>query len=75
MEEIRIKLDIPVEFKQEFSLALSRIVERFVREMDLTITKDIISKSKLTEQDAEDLSKEVKKSLHEKYKKMYPELG
>ena len=34
----------------------------------------IVSKSKMTEADALKLAKEVKKALHERYKKLYKEL-
>lgn len=36
--------------------------------------KRIVSKSKLTEKDALELGRAVKKSLHERYKKLYKEL-
>lgn len=35
--------------------------------------KRIVSKSKLTEKDALELSEKVKKSMHERYKKLYKE--
>ena len=34
----------------------------------------IVSKSKLTEEDAMQLAKEVNRGLHERYKKLYPRL-
>lgn len=36
--------------------------------------KEIVSKSKFTEKDALELGRKINKSLHERYKKMYPEL-
>ena len=36
--------------------------------------KKIVSKSKLTEEDARELGGKVNKSLHERYKKLYPSL-
>ena len=36
--------------------------------------KEIISKSKFTEKDADELANKVKLSLHKKYKELYPEL-
>lgn len=36
--------------------------------------KRIVSKSKLTEEDTKRLADEVNKSMHERYKKLYPSL-
>jgi hypothetical protein len=36
--------------------------------------KAIVSKSKLTEEDAIELGRKVSESLHKRYKKLYPEL-
>ena len=36
--------------------------------------KKLVAKSKLTEEDAGKLAEEVKKSLHKRYKKLYPAL-
>ena len=36
--------------------------------------KQIVSKSRLTEEQAINLGKQVNKSLHKRYKKLYPEL-
>lgn len=36
--------------------------------------KRIVSKSRLTEEDALKLAKDVNKSLHERYKRLYPKL-
>ena len=74
MEEIIVKVDIPTEFKQEFKLALAKVVESLVKQIEFSIAKDIVSKSKFSEEHAIKLSKEVNKSLHKKYKKLYPRL-
>jgi len=45
MEEIRIKLDIPVEFKKEFELALAEVVSQFSRNLEfLMLQKRLESK-------------------------------
>ena len=74
MEEIKIKVDIPAEFKQEFKLALAKVVKSLVEQIEFSIAKDIVSKSKFREQDADELANKVKSSVHKRYKKLYPEL-
>lgn len=52
-------------------LARNAIREKAVK---LSLLKSIASKSKLTEEDALELGREVNKGLHERYKKLYPGL-
>ena len=68
MEEICIKVDIPVEFKKEFELALAKVVKSIVKEVEFSIAKDIVSKSKFTEKDADELAEKVKSSMHSQLK-------
>jgi len=37
MEEIRIKVDIPAEFKKEFELALAEVIKQFVKNLELSM--------------------------------------
>lgn len=64
MEEITIKLDVSPEFRREFELALTRVVKELVNKLELAIAEEIISKSKFTEEDANELSEKVKLSMH-----------
>ena len=56
MEEIKIKLDIPAEFKEEFTLALNKIVKQLLKQMKLSIFEKI---SGIDESD----KREVKQSV------------
>ena len=49
--------------------------KRLEEELTIEEFKRIISKSKLTEEDALRLGKEVNKALHKRYKKLYRELS
>ncbi len=42
---------------------------------EFEVFKSIISKSKLSESDALAFGKEVKQSMHKRYKRLYPELS
>jgi len=64
MAEICFKIDIAPEFKKEFELALARVVQKIIDKLELTIAEEIISKSEFTEEDADELSKKVKLSMH-----------
>ena len=60
MEEICFKVDIAPEFKREFELALAKVVKEFVKRVELAMAEEIVSKSKFTEQDTEELGERVK---------------
>ncbi len=64
MAEISFKVDIPSEFEREFKLALAKIVKELINKLELAIAEEIISKSKFSEQDAEELSEKVELSMH-----------
>ncbi|KKR70448.1 MAG: hypothetical protein UU13_C0005G0004 [Candidatus Nomurabacteria bacterium GW2011_GWB1_40_7] len=78
-----LTISIPVELKKKMDLL--RVInwsevarEAFIKRVELTEGyerfNEIVSKSKLTEKDALELAKELKKSMHEKLKKLYPSL-
>lgn len=52
-------------------LASDAIIEKAT---ELSLLKSIASKSKLTEEDALELGRNINKGLHERYKRLYPEL-
>ena len=56
MVEIIIKTDVPPEFKERFELVLANLMKSLTRELELSVAKEIVSKSKFTEQDVEELS-------------------
>lgn len=71
---------IPEDLKQDMDKApgidWSKIARDAIRERttELVLLKAIASKSKLTEKDALELGRKVKRGLHERYKKLYPGL-
>ena len=65
MAEINIKIDIPEAFKKEFEIALTKVNEEFIRMLKLSLFKEIISESRFTEKDADEMSEKVKKSMHD----------
>lgn len=64
MTEITVKVNVPFEFKERFELALAKVMESLVNELELSVAKEIISKSKFTEEDADKLADKVKSSMH-----------
>ena len=64
-----IKIDVPEGSETEFKLALDKFAKKLTNKMELARAKEIISKSKFTEKDAEELSEKVKRSMHESLKK------
>jgi len=60
MTELIIKLDVPSKFEQEFRLALARALKNLVIEIEFAIADAILSKSKLTDEQARGLADELK---------------
>ena len=52
MEEIKIKLDVSPEFKQEFNIALAKVVKQFVKGFEFSLTDETLSESSFSEKDA-----------------------
>ncbi len=66
MEEIRIKLDIPVEFKEEFELALAEVVKQLLKQIKLSVFEKISEIDKSDKREVkESVVKEVVKSAEE----------
>ena len=68
MAEINIKVDVPSEFKERFELALAKLMNSLVKELEFSVANEIISKSKFNERDADLLADKVKLSMHSQLK-------
>ena len=78
-----LTISIPEELKKKMDslrvINWSEVArEAFAKRIELTQGyerfQELVSKSKFSEKDAEELAKEVNKSMHEKLKKLYPSL-
>lgn len=71
-----ITLSIPEELKQDMNqnkfINWSEVAREAIREKmsELKLFKQIVAKSKLTEKDADNISRKISNSMHEKYKKI-----
>ena len=54
------------EFKKEFELALAKVTEEMVNRLELVIAEEIVSKSKFTENDADELSEKIKSPMNKR---------
>ena len=78
-----VALRIPVELKTMVDklpwvnwseIAREEVIERLKLQEEFEEFKRIVSKSKLTEEQAMELARDVKKRVHKRYKKSYPRL-
>lgn len=67
MEEFCIKVDVPEQFKEKFELALAKAIKSFVNELEFAMVESILSKSKLTEEQAIELGEEVKEAVWKRH--------
>lgn len=67
MGEIVIKVDVPEEVQDKFEKAIDSVLNKFFNEVKWAVARDIVSKSKLSEDMANKLALEVKESVAEKH--------
>jgi|AntAceMinimDraft_17_1070374.scaffolds.fasta_scaffold442240_1 hypothetical protein len=67
MAEINIKVDVPEEFKEKFELSLAKAIKQFVRELEFGLADEILLESKLTDEQVEKLSDELKTKVAERH--------
>ncbi|MEK6983548.1 MAG: hypothetical protein AABX33_03160 [Nanoarchaeota archaeon] len=67
MAEVIIKLDIPDKFELEFKAALKKVLDKFVHGVEFSLANEILSKSKLTEEQAKQLATEVKSAVAKRH--------
>lgn len=63
MEELVIKIDIPKELTEDFK----RVLEELVEESRTRLLLSLIGRSKLTEKEAMELGKKIKRGIAEKH--------
>ena len=63
MAELKFKVDIPPELKDDFEAALNKVVNEFIEDVEFSLAERIVSKSKLTKEQAFELADDVKSSM------------
>lgn len=72
-DELKAKMD-KFQWINWSEVAREEAIKREMLHEDFEEFNRIVSKSKLTEEDAMRLAKEVNRGMHERYKKLYPGL-
>ena len=67
MTEVILKVDISPELKGDFEAALTKVVNEFVEDIEFSMADRILSKSKLTKEQAFKLADEVKSSVAKRH--------
>lgn len=67
MTELKFKVEVPSKLEKKFGEALEKIVESFIEDLEFSVAKDILSKSKLTKKQADEFADEVKKGMSKKH--------
>ncbi len=67
MAELKIDINIPAELRDEFETALGKVVEQFVRRIEFSMADEILSKSKLTNKQADELADELKEKVAKRH--------
>ena len=63
MSEVIFKVEIPSELKERFEIALDTVVKEFIEDLEFSLARDILSKSKLTKAQAFKFAEEVKSGI------------
>ena len=67
MAEISIKIEIPSELKDKFEIILEKILKEFIEELEFSLAKDVISKSKLNEKQALIIAEKIKVGIAKRH--------
>ena len=67
MAEIVIKVEVPLELKETFELALAKVVKQFIRRARFSVLDDIMSKSELTDEQIRELSGDLKERVTKRH--------
>ena len=67
MEEVVIRVEVPSELRSKFELALAKVVSQLVRRIKFSMLDDILSKSKLTEEQVDKLADELKGNVAKRH--------
>lgn len=68
MAEVVFKVDIAPELKEKFETALDKVIKQFVRRLKFSIADEILSKSKLTEEQAFKLADDLKERVAKRHR-------
>lgn len=60
-------MDVPSKLEGKFEVALERIIKEFIEELEFSVARDILSKSKLTKKQADKVADEVKKGMAKRH--------
>jgi len=63
MTELKFTVNVPSKLESEFVAALERVIKEFIDELEFSVARDILSKSKLTKKQADKFADEVKKGM------------
>ena len=67
MAEVIVKVDIAPELKDEFEAALDKVVAQFVRRLEFAMADELLSKSKLTDEQVDKLANELKERVAKRH--------
>lgn len=68
MEEIVIKVNVPDKFNERFTVALENLVRDSFRRAKFSLAEDILNKSKMTDEEVNELTDEVNESVARRLK-------
>ncbi len=67
MVEVKLKVEVPPALEPKFEQALERVTKAFIEELEISVARDILSKSKLTEKQAREFGEEVKTGIAKRH--------
>lgn len=67
MAEVIFKVEVPAELRDVFEERLKMLIDRFIEALEFSIATKILSKSELTEEQANELADEVKEAVAKRH--------
>lgn len=67
MKGLEFKVDVPPKLESKFEAALERVVAEFIEDVEFSVAREILSRSELTEKQAKELSRDIKKGIAKRH--------
>jgi len=67
MVEVLFKVDVPSKLESKFRIALEKIIQEFIDELDFSVAKELQVKSRLTKDQADRFAQDVKKGMAKRH--------
>lgn len=67
MAEVVVKVDVPNKLEKKFGNAIEKVLNKFIKQLEFEVADDILNKSKMTDESALKLGRELKERVTKRH--------